>query len=560
MTARVLIALVAVWLVGGSPPAAQAVLRVVTPAGDDGNPGSARAPLRTVAAGVRGAVAGDVVVVHPGVYRESVPVAVAGEPGAPIVVRGLAGAVLESPDPSASLSAFDVGTAAAHVRIEGFTLRGGFAETVYVRAGARAIELVGLHLQDNHAGIWVAGAEDVTVRDCVVERQARTGVRIFGGARRVYVVDTRAEGNDDGAGCDGDADGFSADESTADVVFERCSAIANSEDGFDLQAPSVTVVESRARDNGCSGVKLAAGGVVENVVVERHHTGINIGAGGAAASVRHCTLVDNDTGIRATQGDYTLTVRNSIVTGPGKALCADAAVRLVESHNIFFRPLAKDRLIEIVRPGGAALYSGNDVNGGRWHQETGQGDGTVAVDPLLDAGTCVPGADSAAVDSADPEDCPPVDVRGVVRPLGAGAERGAFEVVPAPAQARWVRAVGRPDASGAGRLTLVAELVLPAASRLDPRRDALAVDLHGVGGRVVRVTAVPPGDGTRRALHADDDGWPVRLRWITDGTRLRFWLSASHADLWALHGVAAHLTVDVGAFHVESDVTVRVPR
>lgn len=560
MTARVFIALGMVWLAGAYPPAVHAVLRVVAPTGDDSNVGSERAPLRTVTAAVRAALPGDVIAVAAGVYREAVAVAVAGAPEAPIVIRGLPGAVLESPDPSASLSAFDIRAESAHVRIEGFTLRGGFAETVFVRSGARSIELEGLHLYENHAGIWIAGATDVAVRDCVIERNARTGVRIFAGARRVRVADTRADGNDDGAGCSGDADGFSADESTADIVFERCKAAGNSEDGFDLQTPSVAVLASRALDNGCSGVKLAAGGTLENLVVERQRTGINIGAGGLAASILHCTLVGNDTGIRATRGDYALAVRNSVVTGPGKALSADATVRLDENHNIFHRPLAKDRLIEILLLSGSVLYSGNDVNSGRWQQASGQGEGTMAVDPLLDAATCVPAADSAAIDSAAAEGCPAVDVRGVTRPRGNAPERGAIEVEPEQAQISALRIAGRPDASGMGRVTVVGELALSPGPRLDPGRDALTVDVRGTGGRVLRVTADPSTEGARRATYDDDDGRPVRLRWVTDGVRLRFWLTASSADLWALRSEAAYVTVDVATVHVEDDVTVRLPR
>lgn len=561
MTARVLMVLAVVWLGASFPPAAQAVLRVVATTGDDGNVGSERAPFRTVAAGVRAALPGDDVVVLPGVYREAVAVAVAGAPGVPIVIRGLPGAVLESPNPGASLSAFDVLPGAAHVRIEGFTLRAGFAETVFVRPGAREIELAGLHLYDNHAGIWVAGATDVTVRDCVIERLARTGVRIFAGAQRVRVADTRSAGNDDGGGCSGDADGFSADESTADVLFERCEAVGNSEDGFDLQTASVTLLASRARDNGCSGVKLAAGGVVENLVVERQRTGINIGGAGAAATILNGTLVDNDTGIRATGGAYTLTVRNSVVTGPAKALVADASVRLIESHNIFHRPLARERLIELTRVGGSALYSGNDVNDGRWQQETGQGDGTFAIDPLLEATTGVPGAGSAAIDSADSRGSPPADVRGVARPLGGGVDRGAFEVVPVAVRLADARAVGRPDVSGIGRLTVVGEISLPVGTDLDPRRDSLTLDLRGVGGCVVHVTATPVVDGSRRAIYEDDDGRRVRLRWTTlGGGRLRFWLTATAADLWALRDEPGRLAVDVGTLHVEGEVAVRMPR
>ena len=72
----------------------------VSPSGNDGNPGTdPGAPLRTIQRAANLAQAGDLVLIAPGVYRESVSVPGSGTAGQPIVFRGSApGAVLDGAD------------------------------------------------------------------------------------------------------------------------------------------------------------------------------------------------------------------------------------------------------------------------------------------------------------------------------------------------------------------------------------------------------------------------------------------------------------------------------
>src|SRR5574337_399286 len=146
---------------------------VVSSAGCDTNEGSWDAPLRTISAAAQAAQPGDLVVVESGLYTEGVTLPRSGTPGAVITFRALPGAVMYSPNPDRSVSAFDVG-ANAYIVIEGFELTGGFDETVYVRPGAHDIGLSGLYVHENHSGIWIAGASAVTVRGCVIEHNVRT--------------------------------------------------------------------------------------------------------------------------------------------------------------------------------------------------------------------------------------------------------------------------------------------------------------------------------------------------------------------------------------------------
>jgi hypothetical protein len=527
----------------------------VSTEGSDDNPGSRSAPFLTIGAAVAQATPGDLVVVAAGVYREAVVLTRSGAPGAPIVVRGLPGAVLSSPDPTTSLSAFDVAGNVSFVTVQGFELTGGFGEPVFVRPGAHDVELAGLHVHHNHTGIWIAGASDVVVRDTVLDHNFRTGVRVFDGARRIRIIDTRSEANDDGAGCAGDSDGFNADPTTSDVWFERATAIGNSEDGFDLQGPNMVVLQAVAQDNGCSGVKIAAGGYLENVLVERSNIGINVNApAGGMTAVENSTLSQNDIGLRAIGSGHTLVLRNSIISGPGKALCFPSAVQVVEDHNLLYRPLPKDRLIVREDAGSQVIYSGNDVNAGRWQRDTGQSEGTAYGDPQLDPSTCRLRADSAAIDSGGAAGFAPVDLLGTVRPEGASVDRGAFEWVGTAPTLRVRRGVLHRGSTGSGAVRLSAAMYLPAGMTLDPTADQTTVVLRSVRGSIVRIDVSP--DAWRRTrvrngmlFRAKRVGTPGRAAAVTlriDAGRATLRLTARAADVWAADAAGVELSVEWG--------------
>ncbi len=553
-----LVAIAGLWLALGSLPATAATY-YVAPTGADNGPGTATQPWHSVATAAQRAYAGDLVVVQAGVYRESVALTRAGVSGAPIVLRGLPGAVLTSPDPSRSLSAFDFASQSAFITIQGFELGGGFAETVFLRPGSHDIELAGLHIHDNHTGIWIAGASNVFIHDCDIEHNYRTGIRMYDSAQRIRIVDTIAAYNDDGAGCDGASDGFNTDESVTDVMFERASAIGNSQDGFDLKGPNVTLLGATAANNGCTGVKVWAGGYLEDVVVQGHNVGVSAGApDGVTTVLQNCTLAQNALGVRVLSSAQIMLIRNSIVSGDGKAVSYEAPAQLIEHHNIFYRPRSTDRLIVYIQGTAQTLYSGDDVNNARWQRASGQGQGTVAVDPKLDAASGEPGAGSPALDCGDPSGSPAVDRVGMPRPQGIGIDRGAFE-----------RAAGNPtllvqsvtlrgDRTGSGRVRLLARVADQPALRFDPRRDEVTISMRSAGGEVAAVT-VPPSAWTAsraapRLFIGNSSGRLQELKLMVDGSGVRLWVSTAAADLWACDGAALTITVQLGMTRASADM------
>jgi parallel beta-helix repeat protein len=78
-------------LAHAAEPGRTIVVAQGSPAADDGNPATAAAPLRTIAAAVRTAGPGDTVLVHAGIYREHIAPAVGGEEKRPLVFQAAPG-------------------------------------------------------------------------------------------------------------------------------------------------------------------------------------------------------------------------------------------------------------------------------------------------------------------------------------------------------------------------------------------------------------------------------------------------------------------------------------
>ena len=145
---------------------------VVDPAGDDANPGDAAAPWRTIQHAASSVSPGDTVTIHAGTYQESVNVSRSGASGSPITFIADPGAVLVSPDPSASWEAFNVLAGVGFVTLQGIEATGGFDETIFLRSGSHDISIQGCNLHQNHAGIILGDAYNITVQGCALHDNA----------------------------------------------------------------------------------------------------------------------------------------------------------------------------------------------------------------------------------------------------------------------------------------------------------------------------------------------------------------------------------------------------
>ncbi|MGH7789877.1 MAG: PKD domain-containing protein, partial [Candidatus Binatia bacterium] len=496
-------------------PAARAASYVVAPAGDDAASGSAEAPWRTIRRAAAAVQPGDVVDVQPGLYVESVPLGVSGTALAPIQFRAAAGTALASPDPAASLSAFDVGSGVGHVVLDGFAAGGGFHETILLRPGAHHIVLRGLELSGNRVGIWIAGASDVTVDACSVHHND-LGVRVLAGSARVTVRDTVSAFNDDGRGCDGDADGFAVEETSAEVTFTDCRAEGNGEDGFDLQGDAMLLSGIESRANGCAGLKLSQNARVENALVVGNQTGVTTTSFFALpvlAEIVSSTIADN----RGTQlllrspagapaGSARVRLRNLIAAGPGKIVEVESAVGLDEDHNLFYRPDTTSAVIvRHLAEGAERRYTGQQVNGGLWAAESGQGAGTLAIDPqFAERETYAVDPASPALDRGEMAGAPAADRHGAPRPFGDGVDLGPDELAVAVANHRpW------PDPGPERTIGVGERFRVQATGSVDPDGSPLTYRWDfgdgsaGEAGYFAWHTYATPGDYTL-SLAADD--------------------------------------------------------
>ncbi len=460
-----------------APRAGLGATYAVDPGGNDDAAGTQEAPWRTIQRAANAVQAGDEVIVQPGIYREAVYLAASGQPGSPIVFRALPGAVLESPDPAASLSAFDIAQGVAYVVLDGFEATGGYHETIYVRPGAHDISVRNCRLHRNRAGIWVAGATAVEIDGCLIEANTAHGIRILAGSSQVAVRRTVSRLHNDGLGCAGNADGFIAEETTSDIEFADCTAEGNGEDGFDLQGSRIAVRRSRSVGNGCAGLKLDRDAVVENALIANNTTGIVTTSGDAdpaTIAIANSTVADNrgtQLLLRSPAGSapqpYTVDLRNVVASGPGKAVEVESGVLLRESHNLFFRDDTTSGLLVLHTPEGVRRYTGQQINEGVWAAETGLGTGTLAIPPdFLAPGEYHLAAASAAVDRGTAEGAPGDDLTGTVRPQGYATDIGAYEeAAAAQNHPPW------PDPGPDRTATAGAKMTLSAYGSIDPDGD-----------------------------------------------------------------------------------------
>lgn len=490
----------------------------VAPSGSDAAIGSEAAPWRTIQHAANQVMDGDTVLVHAGTYRESVVLSTSGAPDSPIVFSAETGALLESPDPEASLSAFDVQPDVGHLVVRGFEARGGFHETILVRSGAHDVEIADCDVHGNRAGIWISGAADIEVSGCRIHHNAVHGLRVTGDSRDVTVRDTISEANDDGLGCAGDADGFAVEETSTNVRFVDCQAIGNGEDGFDLQGDGMWLAGVESRDNACAGVKLYQNARLENSLVAGNQTGISttsIFNPSVRIDIRNSTIADNSGtqlllrgpgGGVAEEPLYSVSVRNVVASGPGKALEVLSSVDLEEDHNIFFRADSTSRLvIRHFADGSERRYSGQEINEGVWKAESGQGQGSFAIEPRFEEGDsyCI-AAEAAAVDSGAEEDAPAVDRYGNPRPAGLAVDIGPDELPVAMSNHRpWAD-------PGPDRMVVAgATLHLRAYGSTDPDGDALTFEWdfgdesEEQSGYDVWHTYVEPGEYTATLTVSD---------------------------------------------------------
>jgi len=379
---------------------------VVDPGGDNANSGDSTAPWRTIQHAAAVASAGDTVLIRAGTYSESVTLMHSGEEGKPIVFTAESGAVLLSPDPTASREAFSVLPGVGFITLSGIEATGGFAETIFLRSGAHDIQIDGCNLYGNRVGILMADAFNVTVRACALHNNTYIGMRLAGTTHDVLVTDTESFRNGTPSYCSARVDGIAASPAVFNMTFLRTRVYDNGGDGFDLKGEQAVFDQVSSFGNACTGIKIwQSASISQCLIVQNGLAGLAVTSlkGGSTVDITNCTVAAN----RSVQINlhrasivgavYSVNLLNNVVAGDYKAVQGDSTVIFSESHNIFYRPNSYGMVLSAI---GGRRFSGHDINVGLWSQLSGQGEGTLAVDPqFVDAarGDFHVGPNSAAV-------------------------------------------------------------------------------------------------------------------------------------------------------------------
>jgi hypothetical protein len=266
-----------------------------------------------------------------------------------------------------------------------------------------------------------------------------------------------------GAGIAGEsfwgADGIAVERGST-ILVEGCYVYGNGGDGIDLNSrdfngnvPGIIVRRNEVACNRSNGIKLWAGGKMENNVLwGQGNTPVAIGAYPGTYEVINNTIAYNMWSANYSVRSYSfvaaypedgapakikLSLLNNIFafnTGPNigspTGIYLGEGVTLVkEGHNLFWS--REDGEIQAEFVAGDAWFSRNEISDGTWAAASGQGEGDIIADPLFvadwpDVDLHVQGG-SQTIDSGTSENAPSVDCECRKRPAGDGYDIGAYE-------------------------------------------------------------------------------------------------------------------------------------
>ncbi len=440
----------------------------VAPDGDDANPGTLDQPWRTIQHAADSVAPGDTVYVRGGAYTESVAFSTSGTATAPITFAAYSG---ETPVVSGD---FDLAQGASHLRLRGFTLQNFSIWGVTLEGNNSDVVLSGLNISGGEAAVrFTVGyseqppqygpVSDITLEDSTIRGTEYEAVDCTPGPcdRMTF---RRLEIYDSGIGAGFGGDGLSVARGR-DILVEDCYIHDNGGDGIDLNSrdrggnvPGIVVRRNRTVRNHLQGIKLWAGGRMENNVVWGE--GINpvvVGIYTSTVEVVNNTIAYNMYDPAYSSRDYSfiaaypeigfsppvslLLVNNIFAfnTGPQvettpTGLYLGAGVQLTEHHNLYWSYDGCEVTAEFVAGREDTCFTRAEMTDGTWATFTGQGSGDLAVDPLFVSGW--PNvdlhlqADSLAVNAGSAAGAPSNDAES--RPRDAHPDIGAYE--------RWIPA------------------------------------------------------------------------------------------------------------------------
>ena len=418
--------------------------------GDDANPGTVDAPWRTLQYAADTAQAGNIVCLHTGIYAdvEEVKFTRSGEADAPITFTAAPG---EKVTVQGSLY---ITQGVSYLNVIGLVVTGFRIWGITLQGGNHHIVLSGLEVAGGEAGVRLtegdSGQEpaygpvsDVILENSLIYDAVYTAVDCTPGpCDRTVFRNLEIYGSGIEAGFGGDGLGL---ERGQDVLVEDCYIHDNGGDGIDLNSrdfdgnvPGILVRRNQVARNHLQGIKLWAGGRMENNLVWGQ--GINpvmVGKYTSAVEMFNNTIAFNMYDPSYSERDYVfvaaypeegkspsvaVTMVNNIFafnTGPDvgspTGIYLGPGVTLTESHNLYWSRDDGEIQAEFVQ-GHDSWFTRAEISDGTWAQFTGQGQGDLTADPLFLAGwpafDARLGAGSPAIDAGTSSGAPATDLAG----------------------------------------------------------------------------------------------------------------------------------------------------
>jgi hypothetical protein len=432
--------------------------------GSDSNPGTLSAPWRTIQHAADSVVSGDTVFIHTGTYEEEVVFKYSGTSNAPITFTA-------AQDETVTVEGLEFTAGTDYMNIQNLKIEGASIWRVWLRGNNHYITLQGLTIIGGEAGVRITWGDsgqppidgpvsDITLADSLIQGQVYTAVDCTPGPgdrltfRNLEICGPEAEGEPSFA-----ADGIAVERGD-NILVENCTIHDVWGDGIDLNSrdtagnvPGIKVKRNKIVRAHRNGIKLWAGGRIENNVVWGSGVApVDIGAYPGSYEFVNNTVAFNMWDKSYSGRDYSfvaaypsdgisaaidLTLSNNIFafnTGPQvgtpTGIYLGEGVNLVkEGHNLFWSRENCEITAEFVQED--PEFSRSEIENGTWAGASGQGAGDRTSDPVFVSAW--PEADlhldegSPAIDTGTSESAPSVDCECMVRPAGAGHDRGAYE-------------------------------------------------------------------------------------------------------------------------------------
>ncbi len=392
----------------------------VSPSGSDTNLGSKESPWRTIQYAADSVSPGDMVYIHAGTYTESITFSISGTSGAPINFSGVQNEnVIIKGD-----IAIQRGT--AYISISNLMLKDFPIWGITVTGDNHHITLSELNIIGGECGVhFTYGASsqppvegpvsDITLENSIIKDSLYTAIDCTPGPCNQMIFRNLEI---TGAGIAGQSfwgsDGIAV-ERGRNILVEGCYVHRNGGDGIDLNSrdyngnvPGIIVRRNKVARNRSNGIKLWAGGKMENnVLCGQGNTPVVIGAYPGTYEVINNTIAynmwDADYSVRnysfvaaypedVTSAKIELTLLNNIFafnTGPSigtpTGIYLGKGVTLVkEGYNLFWS--REDGEIQAEFVAGDVWFSRNEISNGNWAGASEQGEGDTVGDPLFKAG------------------------------------------------------------------------------------------------------------------------------------------------------------------------------